>query len=268
MESFDERHLMDVAYTLQIGREVMEERLALTADSIEKLKKKLTAFLAGEENNEVFHGTAQAGKAVLSTISSDDEMKVIIGNWLTKGKYEKLLELWVKGLEIDWNMLYRDGTPRRISLPTYPFNRQKCWFSDVGKEVEQPDVTLNSKQTSNQKQPSSSLNGCMYLPVWEEAQVVPSERPPDQQVVIVYEKSAATLKEAIIDYYHMGITRPHIVQICLGDITRQHASDQWECDIYDESAFHHCLADCGSIDRLFFLAEHADKEGRLEPQKK
>lgn len=267
MESFDERHLMDVAYTLQIGREVMEERLALTADSIEKLKKKLTAFLAGEENNEVFHGTAQAGKAVLSTISSDDEMKVIIGNWLTKGKYEKLLELWVKGLEIDWNMLYRDGTPRRISLPTYPFNRQKCWFSDVGKEVEQPDVTLNSKQTSNQKQPSSSLNGCMYLPVWEEAQVVPSERPPDQQVVIVYEKSAATLKEAIIDYYHMGITRPHIVQICLGDITRQHASDQWECDIYDESAFHHCLADCGSIDRLFFLAEHADKEDRLEPQK-
>lgn len=66
----------------------------------------------------------------------------------------------------------------------------------------------------------------------------------------------------------MGITRPHIVQICLGDITQQHASDQWECDIYDESAFHYCLADCGSIDRLFFLAEHADKEDRLEPPQK
>jgi len=31
------------------------------------------------------------------------------------------MELWVKGLVFDWNRLYGDNKPKRISLPTYPF---------------------------------------------------------------------------------------------------------------------------------------------------
>ncbi len=62
----------------------MEERLALTAVTMSKLKEKLKAFLDGKENNGVFHGTAQSGKAVLSTMSADDDMKTIIATWLQK----------------------------------------------------------------------------------------------------------------------------------------------------------------------------------------
>ncbi|WP_407711722.1 SDR family NAD(P)-dependent oxidoreductase [Bacillus inaquosorum] len=257
IESDNDRDLMDVAYTLQVGREAMEERLALTAVTMSKLKEKLKAFLDGKENNGVFHGTAQSGKAVLSTMSADDDMKTIIATWLQKGKYDQLLQLWVKGLHVDWNILYPNGTPYRISLPTYPFARQTCWFSDVEKVAEQPISTPSRKEASNQEVQPPSVEGCMYLPVWEEAQAVPNEQPHHQQVVIVYEKSAASLKEAIINYYHTCSSMPRIIQICLGTTTERRATDHWECDIHDDTAFDRSLADCGEIDGLYFLAEHA-----------
>jgi acyl transferase domain-containing protein len=44
-----EDELFNAAYTLQVGREPMEERLALTANSINELVKKLKDFLEGKE---------------------------------------------------------------------------------------------------------------------------------------------------------------------------------------------------------------------------
>ncbi|GBF32469.1 polyketide synthase of type I [Desulfocucumis palustris] len=37
----------------------------------------------------------------------------------------------MKGLIFDWNKLYGGARPRRISLPTYPFAGERCWFSGV-----------------------------------------------------------------------------------------------------------------------------------------
>src|SRR5437762_3104431 len=51
---------------------------------------------------------------------------------MSKGKYEKLLEWWVRGLTIDWKHLYGEHLPRRISLPTYPFARERYWVPTVG----------------------------------------------------------------------------------------------------------------------------------------
>ncbi|MEY4482730.1 MAG: hypothetical protein RL693_182, partial [Verrucomicrobiota bacterium] len=45
-----------------------------------------------------------------------------------KRSFTQMLSFWVKGLEIDWRKLQRNDLPRRISLPTYPFLRQRCWF--------------------------------------------------------------------------------------------------------------------------------------------
>ena len=46
-------------------------------------------------------------------------------------KYTKLLDLWVKGLVLDWNKIYGERKPRRISLPTYPFARERYWVPEA-----------------------------------------------------------------------------------------------------------------------------------------
>ena len=56
-----------------------------------------------------------------------DELQETIGKWIERGKLNKLLELWVKGLPLDWRRLYGEAKPRRISLPTYPFAKERYW---------------------------------------------------------------------------------------------------------------------------------------------
>ena len=38
-----------------------------------------------------------------------------------------LVDYYLNGYDLEWELLYRDTGYRRISLPTYPFNKDKYW---------------------------------------------------------------------------------------------------------------------------------------------
>ncbi|WFR55598.1 type I polyketide synthase [Anaerocolumna sp. AGMB13025] len=120
--------LTDIAYTLQSGRELMQERAAILTDSIPDLKEKLEAYIKGEEQKAIFHGNIKAHKKTISIFENDQEFAETLNNWAKKGKYEKILDLWVKGLYFDWNVLYGKDKPGIISLPTYPFKKENFWI--------------------------------------------------------------------------------------------------------------------------------------------
>jgi acyl transferase domain-containing protein/acyl carrier protein len=42
-------------------------------------------------------------------------------------------QLWIAGLSIDWNALHAGEVPRRVPLPTYPFERQRYWIEPGSK---------------------------------------------------------------------------------------------------------------------------------------
>ncbi|TMC14725.1 MAG: type I polyketide synthase, partial [Chloroflexi bacterium] len=137
-----ERDLASLAYTLQVGREPMEERLALQVASVQELEEKLSRYIsaAKDEDGDWYRGQVKRNDLV-GTFAADEDGQKTISAWMSKGKYEKLLSWWVKGLAIDWKLLYTVETgaephtistvpllPRRISLPTYPFARQRYWL--------------------------------------------------------------------------------------------------------------------------------------------
>ena len=127
--------LVALAYTLQVGREAMEERLGLKVKSLEELEEKLTAYVRGEEEiEEVYQGQVKGNKEVLSLFHSDGDLKQTVEQWVVKRKYSKLLEMWVKGLEVDWSKLYGESKPERMSLPTYPFARERYWI-DIDRKM-------------------------------------------------------------------------------------------------------------------------------------
>ena len=131
-EQFSDIHLADMAYTLQVGRESLEERLAVIAGSIKELEKKLKGFLEGAEGIEdLYRGQVKRNKETLAAFAADEDMAKTIDAWIAKRKYAKLLDLWVKGLIFDWNKLYGDTKPYRISLPTYPFARESYWMPET-----------------------------------------------------------------------------------------------------------------------------------------
>nr|QLG04867.1 PulF [Streptomyces sp.] len=125
--------LADVAYTLQVGREAMESRLALRVTSFAELTHKLTAFAAGDDHVEDLHlGDVKRNRETLAALAADSDMAATVGAWIGKGKFAKLMDLWVKGLAFDWETLPRAGAVRRVSLPSYPFARERYWVGDIG----------------------------------------------------------------------------------------------------------------------------------------
>ena len=129
--SIGEADLADVAYTLQVGREAMEARLGVIAASMAELRQKLQAFVAAEPGIEdLYRGQLKREKDALALFAADEDIAKTIAGWAAKGKYGKLLELWVKGLWFDWSTLYGEVKPRRISLPTYPFAKERYWVPE------------------------------------------------------------------------------------------------------------------------------------------
>ena len=125
------RFLADMAYTLQVGREAMEERLGVITGSIEELAGKLAAFLAGQSGIEdLYRGRVKGNQEALTVFTADEDLQKAVESWVNKGKYSKLLDLWTKGLVFDWNRIYGETKPRRVSLPTYPFAKERYWFPE------------------------------------------------------------------------------------------------------------------------------------------
>lgn len=142
-ETYGGANLTRIAYTLQAGRDAMEERLGIISGSIEDLQQKLKDFAAGKSDVEdLFRG--RIDKGTLQMLTEDDEIQEAVEKWMERGKYAKLLELWVKGLDADWTKLYGENVPKRISLPTYPFAKDRYWISD---HIEKSGSPVANKDT-------------------------------------------------------------------------------------------------------------------------
>jgi polyketide synthase PksN len=123
-----EINLAELAYTLQVGREAMENRVIFIVRNTDQLVRKLKAFIAQEQDiDNCFQGEVQRDNEFLDFFTSDEDITEAVGRWTIKGKFTQLAKLWVKGLALDWDILYREAKPRRISLPTYPFTEEPYW---------------------------------------------------------------------------------------------------------------------------------------------
>ena len=124
--------LSALAYTLQIGREALEERLGFVVSSVDELSEKLTRYLNGEKNIDgMYQGRPDPDHDHVAAMVQDNDMQEAIGRWITGQKFSTLLDWWTRGLSFDWNKLYPDVKPQRVSLPTYPFARERYWLSST-----------------------------------------------------------------------------------------------------------------------------------------
>ncbi|WP_259300000.1 type I polyketide synthase, partial [Streptomyces aurantiacus] len=123
----------DLAYTLQTGREAMDERLGVVADSFAALAEKLERHLGGDASVEgVCRGNAKRDRKALAIVPAE-ELAETVATLARRGKAVELLELWSRGAAPDWQALHATAAhaPRRISAPTYPFARERHWIPET-----------------------------------------------------------------------------------------------------------------------------------------
>lgn len=110
--------LNNICYTLQIGRQPLPVRLAVLTTSYEDLMKKLLSLKDNVQPrlpDILFNQTA--------TISQGEDLE----NLIAKNDLSQLAFQWTQGAKIDWEQLHKKTHPSRISLPTYPFAKRRCW---------------------------------------------------------------------------------------------------------------------------------------------
>lgn len=131
IDAHEDLYPADIAYTLQTGRNAMDYRLAFITDSRKALLKTLTEFIENKSSPEMMIGRVKKNEDGVLNFQEDEDMEALLQTWIQKKKLKKIAELWVKGLNIDWNKLYGNNRPRRISLPTYPFERRRYWIPEI-----------------------------------------------------------------------------------------------------------------------------------------
>ncbi|MFJ9823357.1 beta-ketoacyl synthase N-terminal-like domain-containing protein [Streptomyces sp. NPDC101160] len=99
--------LADVAWTLQTGRrELPYRRIAIVSDTADAVR-----VLAGEEPERLVTAPGAVWPSAGEPQESGDDPAAVGRRWLT-------------GAAVDWAALHGGRRPRRVALPTYPFERR------------------------------------------------------------------------------------------------------------------------------------------------
>lgn len=149
--------LEHVAYTLQVGRVAMEERMAMLVSSFDELEQMLKAFLDGQKRIKNFYQGRASKNQVSEILLNDDDLDKLISAWIVNGKYEKLLRLWVNGSAVDWRLLHGNRSLRRVSLPSYRFAKERYWYEPTLQAV-RGHVYAGSGQMVNWIHPLLHMN--------------------------------------------------------------------------------------------------------------
>jgi len=128
IQAHAEQALPDIAFTCQVGRAALDYRLAIVADSREVLLQRLEGFVDNQTSLGVQTAQVKKGTNDATLFEADADGQSLLYIWCQKKDLGKIAQIWVRGVNVDWRLLYEKALPSRVSLPTYPFARERYWL--------------------------------------------------------------------------------------------------------------------------------------------
>jgi polyketide synthase PksN len=110
-----------LACTLQTGRVEFEWRLALVVDSLDRCCQLLDEFIRGESTAHIF--------ASQGAVRASGRIRTDVSTGMNQDTLASLAADWVRGGQIAWRNFYAQIKPARLSLPVYPYQRQRYWIN-------------------------------------------------------------------------------------------------------------------------------------------
>ncbi len=143
--------LIDICYTATLGRVHFAHRIAVIGSQISEIIYSLKTWLEESENVKIENARVILNYFPYKNIK---EAQFI----------ENLAKRYIKSQEINWQDFFKNFPCQRIPLPTYPFQRQRCWadiihseknFSILGKKISLPfSNEIRFENTFNSYQPA------------------------------------------------------------------------------------------------------------------
>ncbi|WP_273323947.1 SDR family NAD(P)-dependent oxidoreductase, partial [Vallitalea guaymasensis] len=131
-EQTQELDLGNISYTLLMGRKHFNHRLAYVAQNKTELINQLGKWLEKGQGSQIFVG--QKDKSTLQPLLKQygneciESCKDSNANEYLE-KLSVLANMFIQGYKLNFGKLF-DNQYQRISLPTYPFNKEKYWVPE------------------------------------------------------------------------------------------------------------------------------------------
>lgn len=179
-------NLRDICYTLNTGRNKFNFRAAAVIKSDKSNLSEISTLLLDSINKDVKNENCYYNnfEIVPNSISSransitqseqnklTDESNYLLNNCNSSDKSQnveflsKVANLYVSGAESDLGILYCNEKRLRVNLPTYPFERKRCW-ADIEPNIDEKDETIYHKEIWDEVElPNSNtkFNGTILL---------------------------------------------------------------------------------------------------------
>ncbi|KIN31505.1 Malonyl CoA-acyl carrier protein transacylase [Bacillus subtilis] len=157
---------IDLHSALQGAKAVAEN--SIDDDKLNKLVK-----LLSKEGNPVFvtmSGESDIYQQFYKAVNNFDQNMVLKAFDIDSS--DSLIELesklYLKGIHINWKEYYQGQNIKRTSLPTYPFEKTKCWISDSFYEETFAFPSEKEKENKQEKENDFKLLGSDVTPLENE----------------------------------------------------------------------------------------------------
>lgn len=120
-----------IAYTLQVGREEMEERLAVVCSGIDSLVQNLEQYLAGKSSKDMYTANIIDVKEDTEYYRTIRQSQREVPSLISAKDFHRLAYLWSNGMKLEWKLLYGENRPYKMPLPGYPFAKEHHWVLTV-----------------------------------------------------------------------------------------------------------------------------------------
>lgn len=153
LEHHPATNLQQVSYTLNAGRSHFDCRCALVASSIDEVIQLLQQLDAPTLPAHLFiqwQGKATTAQEVIGNTIIPMLMQQLASGQQYQDNLLALAKFYVDGCALDWQQVHAHEAQQKIALPTYPFAKERYWYSDAAPLTVQaePQAILSAESLS------------------------------------------------------------------------------------------------------------------------
>lgn len=254
----------NLCYTVNTGRGHYNYRLAIIAADTTELTRKLqktggSDLTGGRPADDFFLGKhivvfnkkeKEAGelseeeKIQLSALAAE-KVKELSGDCLNDHPVlEEICRLYVAGAEIPWSRIYPDGSGRILSLPTYPFKRERHWIT-----VDPNFATGLKNGTGPEIDDLTKKREFYYKTVWRPEPAPLKKAPTQTGGVLIFKDNKGISDQIARHFADQGRT---VILAEIGPEFHQIAAGRYQIDGF-ETDYERLLAEIKDIDLSLIL---------------
>ncbi len=145
--------LEDICYTANTGRKHFEHRISVVAKDKADLRCKIEELRFKKLDLEAKEKYSSSEERQYKKLSLEKMDMLNNSDGIEESTLKELCEYYDKGVNIDWEKLYEGRKRRRVSIPTYPFKKERHWVDFPKRLKKSKEYEVSHKEILQKEEP-------------------------------------------------------------------------------------------------------------------